>query len=650
MRSPFKFLDAYIYQDHANFFGREDETEALYRMVFKSTLILIYGLSGTGKTSLVQCGLANKFDGPDWYPLFLRRGNDVNESLDLALQQALPADSPPLNTASERVSFLFRYYLRPVYLIFDQFEELFILGTEKEQHSLAQTLLQLTQMESACKIILIVREEFIGQLYNLEKSLPNLFDFRLRVEPMSYSKVGEVVEKSCVNYNIQIQKPIEQSIKAIYDNISGGKSGIQLPYLQVYLDQLYRNVFSKSQVSQDLTNDESWPKLAFNLIEIKDLGDIEDVLGRFLDEQKWQLQASTKQRFPDVPDDDAVSSVLDAFVTPEGTKRPVLFTGSEDRLALEAHVAQWLNNIPAKTLSYIIHQLIAQRIIRQTESSLELAHDTLAFLIDQNRSETQRRVNEVLSRLLIAHKEYLETKESLSRKQVNVLEELWPMLKTRLSPDLLAFVEQSRAELIKKEKAELLAEREKRQRATRAAVVAVVLAALSIAALIFAIVKAEQTRKTKNELAIAYVNSQIQVAHTLKVEGKYKAALKKLRAIDDLNIGIAQPLQDTVGKLTQQWGKLQKLIEQANAANEALDYLKVIELYQQAQGISYDERVAGLIKETKNKVESAYQQLIDSGNSMANAGYFDRARESYEKALRLKPGDVLAKLKLGKLK
>ena len=91
-------------------------------------------------------------------------------------------------------------------------------------------------------------------------------------------------------------------------------------------------------------------------------------------------------------------------------------------------------------------------------------------------------------------------------------------------------------------------------------------------------------------------------------------------------------------------------MEQANAANEALDYLKVIELYQQAQGIAYDERVAGLIKETKNKLESAYQQLIDSGNSMANAGYFDRARESYEKALRLKPGDVLAKLKLKKLK
>ena len=54
MKSPFKFLDAYTFEDRANFFGRGEETEELYRMVFKSSLLLIYGLSGTGKTSLVQ--------------------------------------------------------------------------------------------------------------------------------------------------------------------------------------------------------------------------------------------------------------------------------------------------------------------------------------------------------------------------------------------------------------------------------------------------------------------------------------------------------------------------------------------------------------------------------------------------------------------
>ena len=648
MKTPFKFLDAYTYQDRDNFFGREDETEELYRMVFKSSLILIYGLSGTGKTSLVQCGLASKFDGPDWFPFFLRRGADFNQSLNQAIQGVMPKDTAAITALPDQITYLFRYYLRPIYLIFDQFEELFILGTEKEQQILAETLVKLTQMEAACRVVLIVREEFIGQLYNLEKQLPRLFDFRLRVEPMGYSKVTEVVEKSCQNYNISIEEPILQSTKAIYDNISGGKSGIQLPYLQVYLDQLYRKVFLKKYPDQDAPNPETWPQLTFNLPEIKALGDIEDVLGRFLDEQTWQLQSSAGQQFANIPED-AVSTVLDAFVTPEGTKRPVSYTGTEENLDLDAQVAQWLSGINTKTLGYIVRQLINRRILRQTENSLELAHDALAFLIDQKRSETQRRVNEVLSRLLIAHKEFLETRESLSKKQINVIEELWPTLKTRLSVDLLAFVEHSKAEVLQKEQAELLAEREKRRRATRAAAVAIVLAALSIAALVFATVKAEQTRRAKNELAKVFVNGQIQVAYTLKVEGKYEAAQEKLREIDDLNVGIAQPLQDTLSKLTRQWSEVQKLVEQAIASTQDEDYLEAIELYQKAQTINSDERIAGLIKETEIKLEAAYKRLINAGDGFVGR-YNDRARESYEKALRLKPGDVLASRKLKNLK
>jgi AAA+ ATPase superfamily predicted ATPase len=131
MKSPFKFLDAFTLADKDVFFGREEETEALYSTVFKTPLALIYGLSGTGKTSLVQCGLAGRFDGPDWYPFFLRRNDDINRSLADALAKAIPKGEKPRATLPDTVSLLFRYYLRPVYLIFDQFEELFILGNSE---------------------------------------------------------------------------------------------------------------------------------------------------------------------------------------------------------------------------------------------------------------------------------------------------------------------------------------------------------------------------------------------------------------------------------------------------------------------------------------------------------------------------------------
>ena len=74
MRSPFKFLDSYTKEDHDIFFGRDKETEELYTTVFESKILLVYGVSGTGKTSLVNCGLANKFNDSDWLPISIRRG------------------------------------------------------------------------------------------------------------------------------------------------------------------------------------------------------------------------------------------------------------------------------------------------------------------------------------------------------------------------------------------------------------------------------------------------------------------------------------------------------------------------------------------------------------------------------------------------
>ena len=41
MSSPFKFLDAYEEGEASLFFGRKEETDALYEMVFKSSLILM---------------------------------------------------------------------------------------------------------------------------------------------------------------------------------------------------------------------------------------------------------------------------------------------------------------------------------------------------------------------------------------------------------------------------------------------------------------------------------------------------------------------------------------------------------------------------------------------------------------------------------
>ena len=641
MRSPFKFLDAFTYKDRADFFGRTEEIEALYRMAFRSSLILIYGLSGTGKTSLVQCGLASRFDGPAWYPFFMRRNEDINQSLAQALQQALPKDATPVDTIAERVRYLFRYSLRPIYLIFDQFEEIFILGSESEQQQLGQTLVELTQLESVCKVILIIREEYVGELYNLEKYLPRLFDFRLRIEQMTYAKVKEVVEKSCANFNINFDGSSEESIQALYANIAGGKSGIQLPYLQVCLDQLYRQDFARTYPNGLEQGYETWPALTFSLQEITDLGNIKEILGRFLDEQKWQLEARAIKKYQSVPEN-AVETVLDAFVTSEGTKRPIMFSGKETNLTLESNVAQWLSGLSQEMINFIVNQLVTLRIIRQNDNSLELAHDALATLIDHKRSESQRRASEVMSRLLVSYKEYLDNQELLSKKQINTLEEFMPLLKSRLNKELLSFIDRSREELLRRENIELQAERKKRKLATRAALLAIGLAISIVVAFVIGSIKTKQIQKAKIELSGAFFKSQIQMASMLKVQGNYQEALNELKKIQALNKDFTPKQIDTLGLLQKNWQEVQQLVVRANSEKEDGALLAAISAYQKAQKLSPDHRVDSLITNAEKMIEPTYRKFMLQGQLSLLAKDMEGAKQHFRMALQLKPGDALA--------
>ena len=80
---------------------------------------------------------------------------------------------------------LFAEYLRPIYLVFDQLEELFILGDEQEQRIFTQTMTDIYHAKLPCRLLFVLREEYLAHLYEFEKRIPTLFKRRMRVEAMS---------------------------------------------------------------------------------------------------------------------------------------------------------------------------------------------------------------------------------------------------------------------------------------------------------------------------------------------------------------------------------------------------------------------------------------------------------------------------------
>ena len=124
-QSPFKLLEPYGPGDKDIFYGRDAEIYALYSLLQQTRLVLVYGASGTGKTSLIQAGLPKVFKLTDWFRLSVRRRDDLNNALRTELSRAL--DRPaPVDDLVGAIQEVYESRWIPIYLVFDQFEEFFV--------------------------------------------------------------------------------------------------------------------------------------------------------------------------------------------------------------------------------------------------------------------------------------------------------------------------------------------------------------------------------------------------------------------------------------------------------------------------------------------------------------------------------------------
>ena len=479
-RYPFKFLDAYDHTDTEIFFGRDEEIEALYQMTFQSDLLLVYGASGTGKTSLINCGLASRFQIHDWLALNIRRGNDLNASLQQKLEEAMAgvaagagdldlswldedeADIPVGSPLSRQLQEIYRQYFRPLYLIFDQFEELYVLGSKAEQAEFIRNIQDIQSVDQPVKMIFVIREEYLGHLFEFERAMPQLLRKKLRVEPMNLDKVGQVVRGAAAlaGSNVRLEAGQEAAIvEGIFAKIRGKEHtlSIQLPYLQVFLDKLYLHV----------TGDEDRQAEArFTTQALSEIGDIGDVLRDFLEEQAIRIQHSLRGRYPDLPED-AIWQLLSPLATLEGTKEPLL----------ETELIKRLPQLPAAAVRDGLQALQQSRILRYDEQQgrYEVAHDSLAARIAEHRNDDEIAMLEI--RRLISSQLALkaEARALFTAKQLNLID---PYLdKLGLEPEAMQLIDASHKEV------KARARRERR----RTLIIGGVLATAAVVAVFFAL-------------------------------------------------------------------------------------------------------------------------------------------------------------------
>ncbi len=335
--------------------------------------------------------------------------------------------------------------------VIDQFEEIFTLGNHAERLQFFTDIQKLLDKPLPCKIIISMREEYIGHLYEYEPVLPTLFDKRFRVEPMKDTTVRDVICQMCAVGGVTLEGGKDTAAQ-ILEKVKEGKQAAHLPYLQVYLHYLYENALK------------TLGKPLFTEGVVDAVGELGNVLKRFIESQ---LEAAQKFFATLGLPNDFAARMLDEFATDEGTK--------QSRKAVDLSNA--LNTDVGKVKS-ALNYFSEGKLLRADEDDVERyepVHDVVAKQIHELRSAEDKEFKAFARQLQLAHEAWVRDGKPTQR----LLNEL-DLSKVDIYDERLKRLpnyKEALAELINKSR-EQVAYLQRRERTRRRVLMGITIAAL----------------------------------------------------------------------------------------------------------------------------------------------------------------------------
>jgi formylglycine-generating enzyme required for sulfatase activity len=261
--SPFPGLSCFESKHAPVFFGQEDALLQVQRKLdclapSESTLLLILGASGCGKSSLLRAAVLPWLDAEQdrWIVLEpFRPGNDPFGWMARAL--GLSASAKP-TTASDLLSQLDALRMgqnkqeAKVVLAIDQFEELLAVPDRggDQQKSAADAFLKvmaelLAHQNSRLVILATLRSDFLNRLQLHASGLHRLAAEPILLGPLDEGGFRAVIEEPARVVNLQLESGLSD------DLVTDTATGDALPLLAFTLRELWRERPSQGKLTKD---------------------------------------------------------------------------------------------------------------------------------------------------------------------------------------------------------------------------------------------------------------------------------------------------------------------------------------------------------------------------------------------------------------
>lgn len=391
--NPWPGLVTYCEAEQRFFQGRKAETDELFRMVMRARLTVLFGLSGLGKSSLLQAGLFPVLRQEVIFPVYIRfdfsapAPNLINQvKAALARESASAGIETPASIPEET---LWEYFHRrehdfwnsrnrPVMplLVFDQFEEVFTLGRldANRSASTAAFLEQLadlsegrppTSLKAALddrpdeakaftfaqhnyKILLSLREDFLPELETLRLRMPSLALNRFRLRRMTGEAALLVVNQASHLIDADVAEEVVRFVAADPGHLPLADLEIEPALVSVVCREL-----------NDKRKAKGLPRITAGLLE----GNRDRVLTEFYERSVSDFSQDVRQ------------FIEDHLLTRSGFRDSI----AEDNAMNEPGVTR-----------QVIDQLVERRLIRREARGgiqrLELIHDRLCGVVRASRN------------------------------------------------------------------------------------------------------------------------------------------------------------------------------------------------------------------------------------------------------------------------
>ena len=347
---PYRYLDYFQESDRFSFAGREDDIAEVAARASGDEPFVLYGQSGLGKTSLLLAGVFPLLRDRRLHPVRVRvfEHPEVDLRNALATELGLECDDTvhDLHDLVERLA-----HTEGLVLAFDQFEEFFIStrsrpAARREFIHLLATLVRHPSWD--VRLTISLREDYLAELDEFRDEFPDILSNQYRLMPLTAFGARQAIVAPLVLASIPFD---QQLVVRLVDLLADVDFDPVL--LQIACGEVYREAIKRQSDDVRLTE-----------ADLDQVGGLQGLFARYLD-----------NAISRVPQGMLLLSraVLDALITPEETKRAIMFEALKDNYDFKASVEEL-----EAVLDCLKEQKVVRRDLRTGQLWYELAHDRLA--------------------------------------------------------------------------------------------------------------------------------------------------------------------------------------------------------------------------------------------------------------------------------